>query len=903
MTLTDQLSAALADRYIIERLIGEGGMATVYLARDVRHNRKVALKVLRPDLGAVLGVDRFLAEIEVTANLQHPNLLPLFDSGAAGELLFYVMPYVPGESLRARLDREKQLPVDEAVRLATAIAGALDYAHRQGVIHRDLKPENVLLQEGQPLVADFGIALAVSKAGGARVTQTGLSLGTPQYMSPEQATGDRVIDARADIYSLGALTYEMLAGEAPHTGTTAQAIIARLLTERPRAMRLARPAVPEHVEATVERALEKLPADRWASAREFAEGLSGARPVVRTTAAAGADGTAQSGAGARRGLGRRELAAWGAVAALAATSAWLLVGRTPAEAPPRTVEFEIAKPDSMVLGGVSSASIAITPDGRTVVFQGAYPSGARMLFVRSLGERTVRPIAGSEGATFASVSPDGSEVLFADLSGTNPKLVRLPTIGGTARPFAATGNGNGQVSWGVDGRVLFAIDAEIWIKGANEANATRVLKPDTAHGLIRYGFPHWLPGQRAALISVWRGQGADSLFIGVLSMDDRKVTVLDILGRHPRYSGTGHLLYVSLEGSLMAVPFDARSARVTGSPVVLQAGVEVGGRGAAGYDVARDGTLVMYVNGQSGDAINKLAAVSRDGHVRDLGLPAGVYYRPRVSPAGAQVTFVETQSRSNFDASDVWRAELSPPSLSRITTSRRAERPVFFRDGRRILFSSNPQGPVAYEVGLEAGSVARERFRWSANIATGDLGPPGGYAVFAVYQQAGNTDLWIAHMDSLDHPRPFAAEAYDEGLPRVSPDGRHVAYYSTRTGKREIYIRQLPSGGEEAHVSLGGGTDPVWGPNGRELFYRTPDSLYVADLDVGARVTVRARRAMFAISPSLIVSASNGSYDILPSGREFVWFARALAATKDASPILVRMDWARGLSSKRTESP
>ena len=195
------LANALQGRYAIEREIGRGGMATVFLARDVRHNRHVALKVLNPELGAVLGVERFLAEIEVTANLQHPNLLPLFDSGAADGALYYVMPYVEGESLRARLRREKQLPVEEAVRLATAIANALDYAHRHGVIHRDLKPENILMQEGQPLIADFGIALAVSKAGGERITQTGLSLGTPQYMSPEQATGDRVVDGRTDIYS------------------------------------------------------------------------------------------------------------------------------------------------------------------------------------------------------------------------------------------------------------------------------------------------------------------------------------------------------------------------------------------------------------------------------------------------------------------------------------------------------------------------------------------------------------------------------------------------------------------------------------------------------------------------------------------------------------------------------
>src|SRR5881394_855019 len=204
-------------------------MATVYLARDLRHDRAVALKLLNPELGAVLGIERFLAEIRVTANLQHPNLLPLFDSGQTDGHLFYVMPYVEGESLRARLQREKQLPLDEAIHIATAVASALDYAHRHGVIHRDLKPENILLHEGQPLVADFGIALAVSNAGGGRVTQTGLSLGTPQYMSPEQATGDRAIDGRTDIYSLAAVTYEMLTGDPPHIGSTSQAVIARML--------------------------------------------------------------------------------------------------------------------------------------------------------------------------------------------------------------------------------------------------------------------------------------------------------------------------------------------------------------------------------------------------------------------------------------------------------------------------------------------------------------------------------------------------------------------------------------------------------------------------------------------------------------------------------------------------
>src|SRR4051812_18297747 len=278
-----RLGTALEGRYTVDREVGRGGMATVYLARDLRHNRRVALKVLNPELGAVLGVERFLAEIEVTANLQHPNLLPLFDSGTADGLLFYVMPFVEGESLRARLGREQQLPVEEAVRIAVAIAAALDYAHAHGVIHRDLKPENILLQAGQPVIADFGIALAVSNAGGARVTQTGLSLGTPQYMSPEQATGDRVIDGRTDIYSLAAMTYEMLAGEPPHSGTSAQAIIAKLMTTDPQPVRVLRPSVPAHVAMAVEQALAKLPADRFASAKDFAAALT--NPGFTTTSA------------------------------------------------------------------------------------------------------------------------------------------------------------------------------------------------------------------------------------------------------------------------------------------------------------------------------------------------------------------------------------------------------------------------------------------------------------------------------------------------------------------------------------------------------------------------------------------------------------------------------------------
>jgi len=277
----DRLNAALAGRYAIERELGSGGMATVYLAHDVKHHREVALKVLRPELAAALGPDRFLREVEIAARLNHPHILALYDSGETNGFLFYVMPYVAGESLRHRLEREKQLPIEEALAITRHVAAALGHAHAQHVIHRDVKPENILLYEGEAMVADFGIALAVSAAAGERLTQTGLAVGTPAYMSPEQAVSERALDARSDVYSLGCVLYEMLAGEPPYTGATAQVLIAKRLVDPVPAVRRLRAAVPVGVEQALTKALAKVPADRWASALAFAEALAtpaGPRP-------------------------------------------------------------------------------------------------------------------------------------------------------------------------------------------------------------------------------------------------------------------------------------------------------------------------------------------------------------------------------------------------------------------------------------------------------------------------------------------------------------------------------------------------------------------------------------------------------------------------------------------------
>jgi serine/threonine-protein kinase len=373
-SVLERLSTALAERYVLEREIGQGGMATVFLARDLRHERRVAIKVLHPELSAMLGPDRFLSEIKLTASLQHPHILPLFDSGVADGLLYYVMPFVEGETLRARLDRERQLPVADAVRLAREIADALHYAHERGVVHRDVKPENVLLQSGRAVVADFGIALAVQQAGGTRMTQTGLSLGTPHYMAPEQAMGERNVDARADVYALGAMTYEMLAGEPPFTGPTAQAIVARVMTERPRALRIVRGTVPEYVDAAVNTALEKLPADRFATAALYSAALEASNATLARSGARSAATAPAHGLGARAALiGVAALMVGGALGAFAMSK------RAPASASTAALALDLLRAAVCDFAGRTLAG----PAGNAATLGRRYAACAKQLFVVS----------------------------------------------------------------------------------------------------------------------------------------------------------------------------------------------------------------------------------------------------------------------------------------------------------------------------------------------------------------------------------------------------------------------------------------------------------------------------------------------------------------------------------------
>ena len=536
----DRLTAALADRYRIERELGSGGMATVYLAEDIKHDRRVAVKVLRPELAAVIGADRFLTEIKTTANLQHSHILPLHDSGTIDGFLFYVMPYIDGESLRDRLSREHQLPVTESIRLATEVASALDYAHRHGVVHRDIKPENILLHDGSALVADFGISLAVSTAG-SRMTETGMSLGTPHYMSPEQAMGEREITARSDVYALGCVTYEMLVGEPPFTGPTAQAIVARVMTEEPRGLTIQRKSIPPHVEAAVHTALSKLPADRFASAAEFAAALND--PTRVTT-------IAMHAASPLRNSGWRTTAIVGAVALLAGTILGMLLKRQSATPSSDVVRVLMTLPDSGGVRPVDNGSIAISPDGRRIAYVGPSKTG-RMLWVRDMNEYAGKPLAGTEGAQAPFFSPKGDFIGFLSDESNEAKLKVTPAAGGMVRTVLTDSVTLFGGSWGRDGNIYFTYGPGGIARVAEEGGAvTRMSRPDTAAGDQEHDYAQVLPHGKGALVQVWRGSANDNV-IAALSFATGKTKVV-AKGTYARFLPPNKLLYGTPDGRVIS---------------------------------------------------------------------------------------------------------------------------------------------------------------------------------------------------------------------------------------------------------------------------------------------------------------------------------------------------------------
>jgi len=757
----ERLSAALSDRYRLERELGQGGMATVYLAHDLKHERQVAIKVLKPELAAVIGAERFLAEIKTTASLQHPHILPLFDSGTAANQLFYVMPYIEGETLRDRLTRETQLAVPEAIRLATEVAGALEYAHKRGIVHRDIKPENILLLDGSALVADFGIALAVQQAGGERMTQTGMSLGTPHYMSPEQAMGDRSVDARSDVYALGAITYEMLVGEPPFTGPNGQAILAKVMTEPARDVSAQRRSVSPAVSAAVAHALEKLPADRFASAAEFAAALS-----------ATGGGFVPSPA-ARRGpdwrigvLGGVVLGAIGAGAAMFALGAG---GgdrfATPGLATPVTWEQGL------------EITPALSPDGKQVAYAVTNGTASR-IYLRATTDGRPTPLTADSTAveTNPRWSHDGTRVLYL----SNGRVFSAPATGGPGRQEVPTRNDPvNSATWSPDdGAIAYAIFDTLFIHGRD--GTSRVLASVDQATLCTWG--------PRDLIACAAGNG---LFLrpglGFGNIAPSWITVVRVS--------------------------DGRTTVVTDQAASNQSPAW-----------SRDGRHLLYTSNRLGPADIHVVEIRDDGtpagEVERLtvGLNVSTF---SLSGDDARLAYATMTTTSNL-WSEPWREDGRPTSEPprQVTFGQQTiEQFSFSRDGEWLYYDSDLAGNTdIYRMAMATGIPERLTSDPTPEFAPAPS-PDGREVAFHSFRGS-SRDIFVLPLDG--GPLQQVTDTPDqEGVVSWSPDGTTLAFFRLSGTPALLQARRDAAGTWALRPALVEGFWGVWSPDGEWLSYTT----------------------------------------------------------------------------------
>ena len=847
----DRLNAALEGRYAIERKLGEGGMAAVYLADDLKHERKVALKVLKPDLAAVVGAERFLAEIKVTANLQHPHILPLHDSGEADGFLFYVMPYVEGETLRDRIDREKQLPVDEAVRIATAVAGALQTAHEQGIIHRDIKPANILLSRGEPLISDFGIALAVGAAGGSRLTETGLSMGTPYYMSPEQATGDQHVGPSTDTYALGAVLYEMLTGDPPYMGSTAQAVLGQIIAGEALSATKKRGSVPANVDAALRCALEKLPADRFRSASGFAEALT--NPGFRTSSAMRPDT-------ARPGTPRRVASV---AAALLTLGVGFGLGRTLGE-----TENSVAKlmiPTSPLLRVGIGPAVAVSPDGSELVYVGVEAGGIsaglnradpnRKLFRRRLADLEISAIPGTERAYVPTFSPDGGWVAFV----ADDKLWRVSLDGNRRIEIADVSAAEVRgISWSSADEIFYVPSGTAGLMKVSAAGGTpEVVIPLDTVGLR---WPNVLPSGDAVMVTIWHGT-VENAELGVVDVASRRLIPLGERGMGSVYAESGQVVYVRADRTLVAAPFDLQARTITGAPEPLEDSVSIFSGGASHFALSRQGTLAYWRLHQP---LRSLLLVDRRGSVvRNIAMDTRFATdRPAISPDGTQYLVSRTGEVTDLD---IWVGDLVQENLRPFEEQGDVRTGVWLGNDS-IAFVSNRAGSPDWFVGaVDDGGPATRLFADDLDQWDGTWVPSTRTLLFGETRISSGYDISGFQLGS-DSPFILLDEAgIDEWQPRISADGAWLAYASDEiNGRSEIFVQRFPDLTSKRRVSTGGGDAPTWCPQRKELFYVSADSLVSVTYDDAEDFDILDRTVLFT---SDLVSSV---YDVHPDCETFI---------------------------------
>jgi Tol biopolymer transport system component len=807
-----KLVDALRDRYVLERELGQGGMATVYLAHDVRHRRPVAVKVLRPELAATLGADRFLLEIETAARFQHPHILPLLDSGEASGFLYYVMPYIDGESLRARLTREGELPVHETVKLLIEVTDALAYAHAQGVVHRDIKPDNVLISGRHALVTDFGVAKALSEATGRQqLTTAGVALGTPAYMAPEQATADPNIDHRADIYALGVMGYELIAGRPPFIGRTGQEILAAQVTQTPPPLCGQRPACPPELEAVLMRCLEKRPADRWQTADQL---LAQLEPLLTPSGGTTPATTrpVEAVAPAARPARWRRWAAPAALLLVLAAALAFFVTRPPAE-------VRLGRRVQLTLDPGLEIDPALSPDGELVAYA-AGPLGETRLYVRQVDGGTPVALTRADGG-FARVpqwSPDGRRLLYLSERG----LEVMPALGGPSKLVLAIERGVWtDGTWSPDGRsIAFALDDSVFVRPVDGGPARAVARLAEAHSCAWSPDGHRLAcvsGNRQFLINEEFGNHAASSVWIVPADRGAPLQVTDDEANNVSpvwLPGGGTLLYLSDRdgGRDLYELHLTRAGRPAGDAARLTTGLN-----AARVSVASHGRRLAY------------ATLTESANVWSLPIPSSAV----TSVAQAEPVTTGTQTIEGFDLS---------------------------RDRRWLAFDSDRGGTAQiYRMSL-VGSGEVEQLTSGTEPAFAPVISADGREIAYHAFQGGTRQIFVMPADGGQPSQVTTGSAQSQN-PEWSPDGRALTFvrgYRSPAQELMLVTRDARGRWSAPRALLRLGILGVWAPEGHSILSATgvvglPGALTVASVDSGGE-------------PRVVLAVRDPAKDVAPAG-------------------------------------
>jgi len=870
--------------YEVTALIGEGGMGQVYRATDTNLGRRVAIKVL-PDAFAAdpERLARFEREAKTLASLNHPNIAQIYGLEKADGIRALVMELVEGPTLADRI-AQGPIPIDEALPIAKQIAEAVEAAHEQDIIHRDLKPANVKVRpDGTVKVLDFGLAKALAPmspkavdatasptiTSPAMMTGVGVLLGTAAYMSPEQARG-KAVDKRADIWAFGCVLYEMLTGNRPFQGEDVGETLAAVLKTEPE-WSLLPDETPPSVRVLLRRSLNKGRRQRLGDAGvvrlEIDDALMAPAPVM-----------------AYARLRRREISPiLAALIAAVAVAIGVGVGmrlQRPVVAPEPLGVARVALPLPPGTELAAGRAAAISPNGAHVAFVASRGGGVPQIFIRPINAVEPRSFADTQGAVAPFFSPNGEWLAFF----ADGKLKKMSTTGGVVIPLADAEPSGG--SWGLDDTIVFR-NGGVLVQVSSTGGQSRPLwtanRTNAASPRRVPADPEILPGGKAVLFTSRTGEEdtVDEWSVEVLRLDTGERKVLIQGGHRPQYLATGHLVFLR-SGKVMAVPFDLARLELSGTPVPVIEGIQQSSYNGGSFSCSQTGSCV-YVAG-SLNTQRTVAFVDRAGAIQPLPLPPQSYQHPRFSPAGDKVSFWIEQSRCDLVVYDIRRGV-----LTRITSNGDNHYPVWTPDGREITYASRKAPPPApYELYSKSadGSGSEEplsRMRQNLTALSALSWTPDGEAL--AFGHRG--DIWLLPRLGAKS-QPILQSRFNETTPAFSPDGRWMAFVSDESGQQEVYVQPFPGSGPKYRISTNGGTEPVWGRQGGELFFRNGTQMMVVAVSTQPRFAATTPKALFSQSFALV--GSRVSYDVSPDGQRFVLVGPG-ESDQPAAQINVVLHW------------